>query len=187
MHEQNTKREAELDSRRKEPDRSSQRRESQTRLEDLLMKQEFEPARDVESKLRKKLSLSERQVSESKSLIDSLRTRLEDVQREKESERRNYEADLKLKEYSIGKAGEEILLLKNRIKEMTEKSDSAEREKQISRQLANERKKSAELKNMVHKLNLYIKDLSAYNQLLIALKEIDVSETIFEKEFLIRQ
>ena len=95
------------------------------------------------------------------------------------------QSDLRVKEYRIGTAGEEISQLKNRIKDILTKSDTADRETELTEMVAKERKEKLQLKSLNNTLSEYIKNLTAYNQVLLQLKHVDVSEAVFEKEFLV--
>jgi predicted nucleic acid-binding Zn-ribbon protein len=95
------------------------------------------------------------------------------------------QSDLRVKEYRIGTAGEEISQLKNRIKDILTKSDTADRETELTEMVAKQRKEKLQLKSLNNTLSEYIKNVTAYNQVLLQLKHVDVSEAVFEKEFLI--
>lgn len=159
--------------------------------------QVMENYRDREKKIRSvvdgdcsapnKLKDREREIAElrtksiaDKKLIESLRSEFSQFKRDMDSE-------LRTKEYRLGKAGDEISQLKARIKEMLEKSDSADTEEKLNKIIEKQRKEKKQLKSLIHKLYECIKNLSVYNQLLIALKHVDVTEKEFERDFLIRE
>ena len=125
-----------------------------------------------------------------KSLIESLSSEISQFKRETanmDSQLKKMESELRTKEYRLGKASDEILKLKARIKEMLEKSDSADTEEKLKKIIEKQRTEKYQLKSLIHKLNEYIKNLSEYNKLLIALKHVDVTEREFERDFLIRE